>query len=440
MTAVRTIAEAGPVGAMPLTEPPVEGVTAVEGRAVLQIDAARALGRSSGNRPGRVVVVVATAVGDLALRVDDARWTSTADAGHPALGLADLLPWTGGTVPAAGAFLPRAAAVATLPLMRVRRGTEEVALRVDRLEQVERAAWVAALPDPAEPADALIAVGDALLPARPLPACSSPPLQAGTDCQSIPYALVLRGDAPDERAALLVERAFGVERCPADRLIALSHPGGGGSLWWRRDAAPPLRVVDPGPLFGWSAGSTVEIRPDAAAGHRGGIDTAQPRTLTVERDGVALALPLALVAEVLTGGDAGTGSRVRLAGSAARRRPVLRVDRVRPLEAGTTESVAAAWQSLTTLPPAAALLFDAARWDAATERWVFRVNPDTVTQPPAKRVAWAARRALLAAWRGWADGATLGGATHGRAPSPSHRPPPAEPTPQPDQPLAITTT
>ncbi|WP_146210707.1 chemotaxis protein CheW [Azospirillum sp. TSO35-2] len=382
MDAVRGIAEMGSVTALPLAEPPVEGVAAIEGCPLTVVDTARALGRTAG--AGRVLVVVATAVGELALRVDEARMAGRPDA--PELDIAGLLPWAGAAVAvAAGGRPPRRAATA-LPLLHARHGATEVALRIDRLDRIGRPVRIDAMPGSP---DSLIHLDEELYAARFLS-----PDGTGT----APHALILRGDAGD-RAALLVDNALSVERCPLDRLAAVRHSDGSRSLWWRRAEGASLRVVDPGPLFGWAACADDRLQPGGplpgaplfSHAARGG----RPEVLVLEIAGHAVALPLALVGEVEDGGAAGGGVRVRLAGM--RRR--LHADRARLLDVGASD-----WRSLKALPPAAALLFDAARWDGPAARWVFRANIDTLTQPGGKRVAWAPKRALAAAWRGWAAG------------------------------------
>lgn len=373
---VRAITEAGPVTALPLADCPVEGLAVVEGRPVTLIDPARQLAGTPGS--GGVFVVIATGAGELALRVEDARWAGETDA--PPFDHAGLPPWAGDPVPVAAVPRTIRRAAATLALLQVRDGTEDVALRIDRLERIDRPDWSNPVP---ESRDSLIGLDETLLTARSLSPSGAGP---------VPHALVLRGDAPGERAALLVDRALTVERCPPDRLTAVRHSDGGTSVWWRRVEGVPLRVIDPGPLFGWTPCADADPSADPTA--RPGLGGAgRPGVLVVEIAGHAVALPLALVGPVEEN-DAG-GVRLRLAGT----RRCLRVDRVRPLEAGPSD-----WRRLTALPPAAALLFDAARWDAAAERWEYRANADTLTQLPGKRVAWAAKRAVAAAWRGWGDG------------------------------------
>ncbi|MBP2231168.1 hypothetical protein J2847_004480 [Azospirillum agricola] len=388
MEAVHAIAEAGEGSAsptpLPLAEPPIEGVAAVEGRPVLQIDLARALagGPDAPSGTGRILVVAATEAGALALRVEDARWAGAATA--PVLDLGTSLPWTGDTVPvAASAPRPCRGADAMLPLLPVHHAGERVALRIDRLDRVERPDSLTPVPGSR---DVLLRFGDALLTARPL---------TGEGAGDAPCALVLRGDAPGEQAALLVERALGVERCPLDRLTALRHSDGVESLWWRREDGEPLRVIDPGPLFGWAATAGGEGRVGEAARWTP-PRPARPDVLEVEIAGHAVAFPLALVAGVDEASFAGGPARLRLAGM----RRALPVDRLRPLATDGTVG----WRSLTALPPSVAPLFDAARWDAAAMRWRFRVNADSLTRIPGNRVAWPAKRALAAARRVWGGG------------------------------------
>ncbi len=317
----------------------------------------------------------------MALRVDGARWAG--DATAPDLALAGRLPWIGGvvSVAAAPAALSTPAGKAGLALLRIRDGAEEIAVRIDRLERVERPGWSAPLDGSS---DSLLRVDDGLLTARGLG--PGRPEKAA-------YALILRGDRPGERAALLVERALGVERCPCDRLVPVRHSDGGGSLWWRIDEGAPRRVIDPGPLFGWAA------CPDegraAADAQRSALGAARPDCLVVEIGGHAVALPLALVGQIDESEMIGGAVPVRLAGM----RRALWADRVRPLEAGADD-----WRRLAALPPAAALLFDAARWDAAAARWLFRVNADSLTQLQGKGVAWSLKRTLALARRAWGDG------------------------------------
>lgn len=401
---VRTIAEAEPVTPLPIAAPWVEGLTSVNDRPVVRVDLAAALGlgmdgvaASGAARRGRVVAVVATIAGDVALRVDDARWAR--EDGAPALELAELLPWCGGfrvegRVESAPSSV-RASQGGERSLLRVSQGGGELALRLDRLDRIERAEPVAPLPDSSA---WLVAVGGGLLPGRVL--------SGQSDGAQGPagHAVVLRGDAPGERAALLVDRAIGVERCPSDALISVRHPDGGGSVWWRRADAPPLRVVDPGPLFGWSAADEAATESAAATLTTRDSGGGQPRWLVVERDGVAVALPLARVAQV-TSGAAGRGTdeaadaadRVRLAGPGRWRRHPLRVDRVNALDGGM-----AAWRSVQGAPPVVAALFDAARRDPITGRWTLRLKDDSVDQAP-RRLPWPVRRLLVAAWRDWAD-------------------------------------
>lgn len=373
---VRAIAEAGPVTPLPLADSIVEGVAAVEGRPVTLIDPAR----QTAGRPGSggVFVVIATAAGGLALRVEDARWAGGTDA--PPFDLGGLPSWAGGPVPVTATPPTIRKAPATLALLQVRDGSEDVALRIDRLERIDRPDWTSPVP---ESRDSLIGLDEALLTARSLSPGGADPLS---------HALILRGDAPGERAALLVDRALTVERCPPDRLTVVRHSDGGSSVWWRRAEGVPLRVIDPGPLFGWTP--CADAGPAADSTARLGLGGAgRPESLVAEIAGHVVAFPLALVGSVAES-EAG-GAWLRLAGT--RRR--LRVDRVRPLDTGRSD-----WQALTALPPAAGLLFDAARWDAAAGRWEYRANADTLTQLPGKRVAWAAKRAVVAAWRGWGDG------------------------------------
>jgi hypothetical protein len=101
VASVRTIAEAEPVTPLPIATPWVEGLANVNDRPVVRVDLAAALGlgmdgvaASGAARRGRVVAVVATIAGDVALRVDDARWAR--EDGAPVLELAELLPWCGG--------------------------------------------------------------------------------------------------------------------------------------------------------------------------------------------------------------------------------------------------------------------------------------------------------------------------------------------------------
>ncbi len=404
VASLRTIAEAGPVTPLPIAVPWVEGLANVNDCSVVRVDLAGALGLgaesstvSGADRRGRVVVVVATVVGDVALRVDDARWAREDSA--PVLELADLLPWCGGfrvegRVESAPPSV-RAPQVAERSLLRVSQEGGELALRLDRLDRIERAEPVAPLPDSSA---WLVAVGGGLLPGRTLSGQSD-------GAQGLAgHAVVLRGDAPGERAALLVDRAIGVERCPSDALFAVRHPDGGGSVWWRRADAPPLRVVDPGPLFGWSPAEDAATESAAATLTTRDSGAGQPRWLVVERDGVAVAIPLALVAHVTSGGAgrgadeaAGAADRVRLAGPGRWRRHPLRVDRVNALDGG-----AAAWRSVQGAPPVVAALFDAARFDATTGRWTLRLKDDSVDHAP-RGLPWPVRRLLVAAWRDWAD-------------------------------------
>ncbi|RJF81027.1 hypothetical protein D3877_12420 [Azospirillum cavernae] len=405
VASVRTIAEAGPVTPLPIVVPWVDGIASVNDSPVVCVDLVGALGLGSesssvsgAGRRGRVVVVVATVVGDVALRVDDARWAREDSA--PVLELADLLPWCGGfrVVGRVESAAPSVCApqVAERSLLRVsQEGGGELALRLDRLDRIERAEPVAPLPDSSA---WLVAVGGGLLPGRTLS-------ERGDGARGLAgHAVVLRGDAPGERAALLVDRAIGVERCPPDALFAVRHPDGGGSVWWRRADAPPLRVVDPGPLFGWSPADDAATESAAATLTTRDSGGGQPRWLVVEREGVAVAIPLALVAQVTSGGAgrgadeaAGAADRVRLAGPGRWRRHPLRVDRVNALDGG-----AAAWRSVQGAPPVVAALFDAARFDATTGRWTFRLKDDSVDHAP-RGLPWPVRRLLVAAWRDWVD-------------------------------------
>ncbi len=436
MASVRTIAEAGSVTPLPIAVPWVEGIASVNDAPVVQVNVAGALGlpadpwgngQSEGGRRGRVVVLVATAVGDLALRVDDARWGRDSDA--PMLDVAAVLPWCGGFVEVGRAPLAPAAARAPLSvgrsLLRVRQEGDELALRLDRLDWIERAEPVAPLP---ESAAWLVAVGGGLLPGRSLSGPILPePVDASARTASARgptrHAVVLRGDAPGERAALLVDRAIGVERCPPDALMSVRHPEGGRSVWWQRADAPPLRVIDPGPLFGWSAAEEAATGTAAATMVARGAGNGPPRCLVVERDGVAVAIPLPLVAQVTSAaagrgpdGETGAADRVRLAGSGRWRRHPLRVDRVNALDGG-----AAAWRGVSGLPPAAAALFDAAQRDPTTGRWTLRMR-QAFLDDAARGPTWAARRLLAAAWRDWADTGWRDGTSPPPMPSPNADP------------------
>jgi hypothetical protein len=401
VVSVRTIAEAGPVTPLPIAVPWVEGLASVNDCPVVRVDLAGALGHggdfSGAARRGRVVAVVATVAGDVALRVDDARWAREDSA--PILELADLLPWSGGfSVEGRGESVSpslRAPQVVERSLLRVSQEGDELALRLDRLDRIERGEPVAPLPDSSA---WLVAVGGGLLPGRTLSG------QGNGAPGPMGHAVVLRGDAPGERAALLVDRAIGVERCPSDALFSVRHPDGGGSVWWRRADAPPLRVVDPGPLFGWSPVDDAATESAAASLTTRDSGAGPPRWLVVEREGVAVALPLALVCGVTSGGAgrgvdeaAGAADRVRLAGPGCWRRHPLRVDRVNALDGD-----AAAWRSVQGAPPVVAALFDAARRDPMTGRWTLRLKDDFVDHA-SRRLPWAARRLLVAAWRNWAD-------------------------------------
>ncbi len=386
--------------------PGLVGVVGVNGDPVVCADPCE----GGGAAPGRMLVVVTTAVGRVALRVDDARWDREGEANAVPLELAAQLPWSGGARVASLASRPSvatAAAPSGWSLLRVIHDGAALVLRADRLERIERAELVAPLP---ESAGWLVAVDGALLPARRLSGPTRRRMDDGTEESGAVHAVVLRGDRPDERAALLVERVVSVERGLAAALFTVRHPEGGESLWWRGMAGggAPLRVIDPAPLFGWAVSSALDAAPinngqTDAARASGSFAAATGRCLLVERAGVTLAVPLASVAQVAESGHDGPADRLRLVGPGRWRRRALRVDRINALPGGpgggAFDDLASPWRPIDGLPPALAALFDAARRDPKGDRWILRVR--AAADAPGLPLPVAARRCLVAAWRDW---------------------------------------
>ncbi|MFD1623131.1 hypothetical protein [Azospirillum griseum] len=387
---------------LPLPLPGLVGLVAVNGEPVVCVDPTGP--PSCGG--GGLVVVVATAVGPLALRVDDARWGRDAELDADALDSALRLPWCGGlrrAIPRA--VRTRATRSPGWPLLRVMHDGGLLALRAERLERIERAEPLAPLPDSV---GWLVAVAGAVLPARRL---SGPTIRSG-DHGGL-HAVVLRGDAPGERVALLVERAVSVEHGPPESLLSVRHPDGGQSLWWRVTEGVPLRVVDPAPLFGWPP-TAAPLAETASVPPSSGDRRLDPaRCLLVERAGAVVAIPLGLVAGVAESGWEGSADRLRLAGPGRWRRHPLRVDRIHALPDASGpdasglgspgnavgDHAAEPWRAIGGLPMPWAALFDAARCDPTTGRWILRVRtaPDVGTAP----LPWSQRRCLVAFWRDW---------------------------------------
>lgn len=393
VASLRAVAEPGPVTPLPLAPAPVDGLVPVEGRPLLQVDGGLLAGAPAG--PRRMLAVLATGAGDIALAVDRIEaWTRDGDR----LDLARLLPWTGGLRPVERPSRRAAAPPGhVVGLLLVRSGSQTVALRLDRVERTGRARLLGPLPDEDHAGDRLVLLEDRPVAARPLDGARLP---------EEPVAILLRGDG-GERIALLTEQVLGVERVDAARLVAVDHPGGGRSVWWRREDGPPVRLVDPGPLVGWppapplAAGGVEAARAAAGAG---------PQELVVEAAGLRIALPLGLAghveeepvaiarrrggrpvwdaARLLGRPDGGARRLLSLAGGAG----LLRVRRVLPLAAGPSTP----WQPLPALPPAPAALFDAARWEEGA--WALRLRGDLFDHAPPPPL----RRPLAAARAGWA--------------------------------------
>ncbi|AWK86922.1 hypothetical protein [Azospirillum thermophilum] len=257
---LRAVAEPGPVTLLPLAPAPADGLVAVEGVPLLQVDGGLLAGASAGER--RMLAVLATGAGDIALAVDR---VEPQDPSGATLDLARLLPWTGGLRPVERPPRRRPSVPGpAVGLLLVQSGNETVGLRLERVERTGRARILGPLPDGGRAADRLVLLEDRPVAARPLDGAVLP---------EEPVAILLRGDN-GERVALLAGRVLGVEPVEAGRLVAVDHPGGGRSVWWPQDAGPPVRLVDPGPLVGWppapplAAGGPATVRGTPLPGRR----------------------------------------------------------------------------------------------------------------------------------------------------------------------------
>ncbi|HYD32796.1 MAG TPA: chemotaxis protein CheW, partial [Azospirillaceae bacterium] len=180
MNRVRRIDEAGPVTPLPFTEAPVEGVATVDGRPVLQLNLAQALGQSA--RPGGKVVVVAVTGVPVALRVDAVHAEEPGE-GADAAAL-DLEQLVAKALP--GAQIERRALTAGggeeaapgaarrhIALLMVSVGDEVLAFPAERVERVGRVESLRSLPGRDDGHHALASVEGELLPARRLVAAGS---------------------------------------------------------------------------------------------------------------------------------------------------------------------------------------------------------------------------------------------------------------------------
>src|SRR4051812_5346272 len=181
---VRNFGYAETLTPVPFSDGAVEGLADIDGRPVVQIDLARALGGPAGTGGKRAVMSVPA--GEVALRIQDLA-VATDGEGGGALDIQALQPWTAcpsssGQVPAeAGATVDPDAAPDDrfepgVPLLIVESGGETTGLLVSGGEHVEAARAVL---DAGTGGGVVVATGDRLLAGRRLGSARDPGDRSG---------------------------------------------------------------------------------------------------------------------------------------------------------------------------------------------------------------------------------------------------------------------
>ncbi|MBY0429620.1 MAG: hypothetical protein K2Q10_00360, partial [Rhodospirillales bacterium] len=304
---VRRVDFAGPVTPLPFAVAPVEGLTMVDGKPLLQMRPAEDAGQPA--QPGDKLLVIDTATGPVALRADR---IAAGLPSAPAL-ILDGLPADYVQAPAAAAESAArpAAGARPLTLLFAVMGGETVAFPAAIIERVDHVVSLRALDgDPS--GLKLAALEGELVPARP-----GAPCFGGDGAGDTAWALVVaRGD---ERLALLASRVSGLREVPPSRLRRVPVPGGRPSFWVHTEEGGLARLADPR-LWVWP---DEELAPCLAGFREEPAKVAQWSGIGEYRGGLCLragglriSLPLATVSQVL-----GRLDRLAEAAPISRRRP-----------------------------------------------------------------------------------------------------------------------
>jgi chemotaxis signal transduction protein len=410
---VTSFGYAGALTPVPGSDGAVEGLADIDGRPVVQIDLARALGGPAGTGGKRAVVSMPA--GEVALRIQDVAVVKDGEGGG-SLDIQALQPWT--ACPSWSGQIPAEAGPASkpddrfepgVPVLIVEAGGETTGLLVSGGERVEAARAVL---DAGTGGGLVVAIGDQLLAGRRLGSTR----EAG-DRDGAWAVVVPRRDGGV--FALVVDRVVKLTEIHPARLFPIDNANGGRAIWYAEaDVVLPVLSVGaacgdaPDPLPpGGAPQRSPAVCPKHVAAIRPGV--------RADCGGIAVVLPFETVnraldssLQILDRRPRGQGraalpvlDAAALLGPSGSRRHgrwlavqtcdgelILTVNALR-LE---PHSDGPAWRSLPAMPPASVALFDALRQDAAGG-WIYRLrSPLRYSAFP-----WSLRRALARATAGW---------------------------------------
>jgi chemotaxis signal transduction protein len=398
---------AAPLTPVPCSDGAVEGLADIDGRPVVQIDLARALGGPAGTGGKRVVVSVPA--GEVALRIQDAAVAKDGEGGE-SLDIQALQPWTA-CPDSSGRILAEIgpAFEPGVPVLIVEAGGETIGLLVSGGEHVEAARGVL---DAGVGGGLLVVTGDRLLAGQRLG-----PVRDSGDRFGAWAVIVPRRDG--SVFALVVDRVVKLTEIDPARLFPIDTASGGRAIWYAEaDIVMPVLSVgaacgdapDPAPL-----GSPPQRSPATCPEH----EAASRPGVRADCGGIAVVLPFEMVNRALDSLPGISDRRPRGPGAAAL--PVLdgtallgqsgsrRHGRWLAVQACDWELILTvnalhldpysdgpAWRPLPAMPAAPVALFDALRRDAAGG-WIYRLrSPLRYSALP-----WSLRRALARATAGW---------------------------------------